>query len=53
MLQNLKEFKENLQRYVTPDSLATQYFKYEDILARLNFLPLQVRRRHLDAVFSN
>jgi hypothetical protein len=25
--------------------------KYEDILARLNFLPLHVRRMHLDAVF--
>jgi hypothetical protein len=25
--------------------------KYEDILVRLNFLPLHVRRRHLDAVF--
>jgi hypothetical protein len=26
-------------------------FKYEDILDRLNFLPLHVRKSHLDAVF--
>jgi hypothetical protein len=26
-------------------------YNYEDILARLNFLPLHMRRRHLDAVF--
>jgi hypothetical protein len=30
---------------------STNNFKYEHILGRLNFLPLHVRKRHLDTVF--
>jgi hypothetical protein len=46
ILVNLKEFKGNVQLYVTPDSLTPCV--RTDIVFKLNFLSLQVRR-HLDA----
>lgn len=43
---NFKEFKGNLQLYVTPDI----WMVYEVSLGRLNLLTLQLRRRHLDTL---
>jgi hypothetical protein len=52
ILPNLKEFKENLQRCYTGffNNASTSTRRYEDILVGSNFLPLHMRRRHLDAV---
>jgi hypothetical protein len=52
ILLNLKKIKEHFQLHVTPDSFnSLRNFKCVDILVRLNFLSLHVRRRHLDSVF--
>jgi hypothetical protein len=48
---NWKEFKGNLQLYVTLHFLMAYVTKYEEILVRLNFLTLHLRRRHLDALY--
>jgi hypothetical protein len=48
---NLKEFNGNLHLYVTLDFNDVCNYSYEDILLTSNFLTLQLRRRHRDALF--